>query len=95
MGLGDVWCERDDGYPPGGEVDMSDNEDRIVDELLDSNLEFRRLFEQHRTLDEQIHDAETGVAPLDNVAIGTLKKRKLLAKDQMAAFIADYRREHA
>ena len=67
----------------------------IVNALLEEDNEFRRLHEQHHALKEKVHDAEIGVLPVDDFTLGTMKKRKLLAKDKMAAMIESYKRAHA
>ena len=67
----------------------------IVNTLLEDSEQFQNLFKQHNELKEKVRDAELGVLPMDSLALGTLKKEKLLAKDKMAAMIEQYRREHA
>lgn len=63
----------------------------LVQQLLGSNGEFRSLHDEHETLKARIHDAEQGVNPVDDLALGKLKKQKLLTKDKMAAMIEAHR----
>jgi uncharacterized protein YdcH (DUF465 family) len=74
----------------GGEMFESDEE--IVQELLSSDEEFKRLYQKHHGLKEQVHQANEGTLPLDDVSLENLKKQKLLLKDRMAAVIASRRR---
>ena len=67
----------------------------IVKELLDANDRFQQLYQQHSDLKLQVREAEIGVHPLDDLALNTLKRQKLLAKDKMAHMIQNYQREHA
>ena len=73
---------------------MFENDARIVEDLLSSNDGFRRLHDKHQSLKQRVHDAIEDDA-LDDQKLGALKKEKLLAKDQMAAMIEDYRRTHS
>jgi len=74
---------------------MFEYDQAIVDTLLHDNQRFQELYQHHHKLKEKVKDAELGVLPLDGVALGTMKREKLLAKDKMAAMIEEYRREHA
>jgi len=74
----------------GGEMFESDEE--IVQELLSSDEEFKRLYQKHHALKDQVHQANEGSLPLDDVSLENLKKQKLLLKDRMAAIIASRRR---
>jgi uncharacterized protein YdcH (DUF465 family) len=74
----------------GGEMFESDEE--IVQELLSSDEEFKRLYQKHQGLKDQVHQANEGSLPLDDVSLENLKKQKLLLKDRMAAIIANRRR---
>ena len=73
---------------------MFEYEQDIVQALLVENQHFQELFKKHHDLKEKVRDAELGVLPLDDYALGTMKKEKLLAKDRMAAMIEQYRRQH-
>jgi uncharacterized protein len=77
------------------EVSMFEYEEDIVQTLLTENETFQQLYKKHHELKEKVRDAELGILPIDDLTLGTMKKEKLLAKDKMAALIAQYRREHA
>ena len=55
-----------------------------IDALLGDNIEFRRLYNKHQELHQQVHDAEIGVNPLEDLALVQLKKEKLWAKDRLS-----------
>lgn len=74
---------------------MFENDANIVENLLSSHDGFRRLHEQHQAWKRQVHDATDGSADLDDLTLGVIKKKKLHAKDQMEAMIAEYRRLHS
>ena len=67
----------------------------IVENLLTDNQDFRRLYEKHGELKQRVRDANLGADPVDELALETMKKEKLLLKDRMAAIIEDYRRAHS
>ncbi|HZZ11500.1 MAG TPA: YdcH family protein [Paraburkholderia sp.] len=55
----------------------------LISRLKTHDAHFSRLFERHSHLDHQIHNMETNVTPADDVTIETLKKERLLLKDQL------------
>ncbi len=71
---------------------MFEFERDIVKALVDDNKQFEELYNKHHVLKEQVRDAELGVLPLNDAALGNMKKQKLLTKDRMAVMIADYKR---
>ena len=73
---------------------MFEYDQEIVQRLLNDSEKFKQLYRQHHDLKEKVRNAELGIDPLDDYTLGAMKKQKLLAKDQMAALIADYRRHH-
>ena len=71
---------------------MFEYDQSTVQSLLSKNKNFQRLFQRHNMLKEKVKSAEIGTIRLDDMALGTIKKEKLMAKDQMAAIIADFNR---
>jgi len=61
--------------------------------LLESNDEFRQLATQHHVLDERIHNlaARPYLSEPEQLEEVTLKKKKLLLKDQMESILRQYR----
>ena len=74
---------------------MFEYDQDIVQRLLNDNHNFQALYKKHTELKAKVRDAEIGVLPVDDLTLGTMKKEKLLAKDQMAEMIEDFRRQHA
>lgn len=50
---------------------------------LKENEEFRRLYNHHQQLEKRVLAAETGTAPMEDLALNQLKKEKLLTKDRL------------
>jgi len=66
--------------------------DRIVDQLLGSNPEFRRLHRNHQTLKEQLaHFDRRGFLSADEeMERKRLQKQKLLEKDRMEELVRSH-----
>lgn len=54
-----------------------------IDALIDSNREFKQLYQRHRKLDKKVMDAELGVLPIDPTTLAQMKREKLAAKDEL------------
>jgi uncharacterized protein YdcH (DUF465 family) len=63
---------------------MFEHHQQQMQQLLKDNEDFRRLYNRHQELDEQVTAAELGTAPMDDLALNKLKKEKLRAKDQLS-----------
>ena len=74
---------------------MFEYDQAIVTKLLEEDDTFRDLYEQHRKLDEQVGEADSGVRPLDDVTLHRLKKEKLMIRDRLATLIAQHRSDPA
>ena len=55
----------------------------LITQLKTSDHHFLRLFEKHNTLDHRIRNMESRIEPGSHEDIETLKKEKLLLKDQL------------
>ena len=69
---------------------MFEQNNADVEHLLKENAAFRRLYNQHQQLDHRVAEAEAGKAPMEELELHQLKKKKLWAKDQMARMLDDY-----
>jgi len=70
------------------------HEDReIVTELKTSNAHFKKLFDEHNDLHDQLDKAEEGgVEHISHMEIETMKKKKLKLKDELYAMIIEYKK---
>lgn len=54
-----------------------------IDALMQSNPEFKKLYQRHKELDKKVLDAELGVLPIDDVTLVRMKREKLATKDRL------------
>lgn len=59
-----------------------------------ANAHFLRIFNKHNELDEKITKAEKFEIVLSDVEMETLKKEKLLLKDEAYGILMAYKKEH-
>lgn len=74
---------------------MFEHEEDIVNNLLQENADFKRMYDKVCQIRVQVKSANTGENPMDDYSLENLKKEKLYLKDRMAGIINEYRREHA
>ena len=67
---------------------MFEQNQKEVEALMQSNAEFRSLYQHHKELDSKVRDAELGVLPMDDVTLHNMKKEKLHAKDKLTSMWA-------
>lgn len=61
--------------------------------LKQENAHFAKIFEKHNELDQQATDANEGRLAMSDVELETIKKQKLLLKDEALMMILKYRKE--
>ncbi len=66
-----------------------------IHELKQQNAHFSKIFEKHNELDNKIDHAEKGDIPMTDIELETLKKEKLLLKDEAYKMILDYKKSKA
>lgn len=54
-----------------------------IEALMQSNPEFKQLYQRHKELDKKVLDAELGVLPIDDITLMQMKREKLAAKDRL------------
>jgi uncharacterized protein len=59
-----------------------------------ANAHFIKIFDRHNDLDDKITKGENGDIPMTDVELETLKKEKLLLKDEAYGMILKYKKEH-
>jgi uncharacterized protein YdcH (DUF465 family) len=76
-------------------MDMSAS-DAVRDELLKSNPQFRELVHQHQSYEQRLTELSGLTYPNDDEQLeeSTLKKKKLMIKDEIYAMMNDYSRSH-
>ena len=60
-----------------------------------ANAHFLRIFDKHNELDDKITKAEKSEIILTDKEVETLKKEKLLLKDEAYAILMQYKKEHS
>jgi hypothetical protein len=63
---------------------MFEHHQQEMEILMKENEDFLRIYNRHQELDKKVSAAETGTAPMEDLALNQLKKEKLWAKDQLA-----------
>jgi uncharacterized protein YdcH (DUF465 family) len=58
------------------------------------NAHFLRIFDQHNELDDQVKKAENGEVAMGDIELETLKKKKLLLKDEAYGILMNYKKEN-
>lgn len=62
---------------------MFEHRQNQVNALLESNQNFRRLYEQHQQLEQRLEHASNGKIAMNELSLNALKKQKLQAKDEL------------
>jgi hypothetical protein len=66
-----------------------------IHELKLSDAHFANIFNKHNEIDQKVEDAEADRIILTDVELETLKKEKLLLKDEAYKMILDYKKAQA
>jgi len=76
-------------------MDMS-TPDRVRDELIKMNPTFRDLVHKHSNYEQRLQELAHLTYPSDDEQLeeSTLKKKKLLVKDEIYAIMNDYQVSH-
>ncbi|MCA0401001.1 MAG: DUF465 domain-containing protein [Proteobacteria bacterium] len=56
--------------------------------LKTSNAHFARLAEEYHTINRQVHRAETLVEPMEDLAMDSLRKKRMKLKDEIYAMLS-------
>jgi uncharacterized protein YdcH (DUF465 family) len=72
------------------------NTSTVKDELLKSNPTFRELIHQHQSYEKRLTELAHLTYPNDNEVLEetTIKKKKLLVKDEIYAIMQEYSKSH-
>jgi len=63
------------------------NDIAVMHELKMNNAHFQKLSEEYHSVNREIHRIEAEIEPADDVTLETLKKQRLLLKDQISLMI--------
>lgn len=66
----------------------------IITQIKQENAHFAKIFEKHNELDQKILDVEEGREFMEQFQLETLKKEKLMLKDEAYAMIVEYKKEN-
>lgn len=66
----------------------------LITELKTKDAHFAKIFDRHNELDQKIKDVTEGREHMDESELDTLKKEKLLLKDEAYAILANYEKEN-
>lgn len=71
-------------------------EQEIVDSLTRENSEFKKLVEEHHSLEDMLSELDKKIylSTDEEIERKKLQKQKLLKKDKMAELIRDFRKSH-
>jgi uncharacterized protein YdcH (DUF465 family) len=64
-----------------------------IHELKMSNAHFAKIFEEHNELDQMTTDADEGRLHVTDVELESMKKKKLLLKDEALAMILKHKKD--
>ena len=72
-------------------------EQEIVELLKKENEEFKRLSDEHRSLDAIISEMDNKryLTPEEEIERKKIQKQKLLRKDRMAELVRQYKKSHS
>jgi len=65
------------------------NDIAVMHELKMNNAHFQKLSEEYHAVNREIHRIEAEIEPADDVTLETLKKQRLLLKDQISRMIQE------
>ena len=72
---------------------MLHEERELITKLKGANARFTSLFDKHNELDEQIAQMQKGHI-YNDAEVDTLKREKLRLKDEIYAFLSEYKKEN-
>ena len=72
-------------------------EEDVVEALKRENEEFRRIYQEHRELDNQLleFNKKLYLTPEEEAEMHRIKKEKLYKKDKIAELIREYKKHHS
>jgi len=74
---------------------MFEYDQSVIQDLMNENQNFKRLFDKHGELKKRVEQANSAFNSFDDSVLESMKKEKLLLKDQMAKIIKNHQQAHA
>ncbi len=74
---------------------MFENDQDLVESLLISNNDFKRLYDKHTKIKNTVKEVNEGHVSIDQFSLEELKKTKLNLKDRMSLIIENNRHSFA
>jgi len=62
---------------------FEDQSPDVVDALVKSHPEFKRLYQRHKELDKKVSAAGHSALPIDDATLAQMKREKLAAKERL------------
>jgi len=59
-----------------------------IHDLKVSDAHFAKLMDEYHEVNRAVHRAETGIEPMEDLAEGELRKKRMHLKDQIASMLA-------
>ena len=75
-------------HTPHELVEEFPNKADRIHELKVQDSHFRKLFDEYHDVNRAIHRAETNVEPMESLAEQTLRKKRMVLKDELASMLA-------
>ena len=74
---------------------MFESDESTVQAMIAQSQEFKVLYKRYNELKTKVSKAGFGTLALGDDTLNSMKREKLLIKDQMTAMVEVYRRQHA
>jgi len=68
---------------------MFESQQNEVQRLVESNAEFKSLYNEHKQLEKRVTAAENGTAPMSDDSLNQLKREKLRIKDRLTRLMEE------
>jgi len=66
----------------------------LIDTLQTHHVEFKRIYADYHALDQEIRDIEQNIEPVSDFYAETLKKKRVILKDEIYAFLRAQSSQH-
>lgn len=67
---------------------MFESQQTELQQMIETNAEFKRLYNEHQQLHKRVTAAENGTAPIADGSLNEMKREKLRLKDELSRMMA-------